>query len=162
MHIANYKQKIRIISSTFKTTTFEWWQIEASKGEVECHMFCYYHKWNSKECWWEYPKFLPLSKWIARRFNVNESFFTASCPPSHVLNPVTNTCFRVVTQGMNWHQAKSHCESSGEKLAVLDTKAAFDWLRRYSQSQRKLFFLLNCKSLKTSCAVFYDFITIMK
>lgn len=58
-----------------------------------------------------------------------------SCPPNYVRSPITNTCLGVTQQGMNWHQAKAHCEGKGQKLAVLDTKAAFDWLKTYSNGK---------------------------
>ena len=48
-------------------------------------------------------------------------FLGASCSSTHVLNPHTSTCLRVAVKITNWHQARSHCEASGEKLAILDT-----------------------------------------
>ena len=76
---------------------------------------------------------------------------TKTCSTGQVLSPVTNTCLRVVTSGMNWHQAKAHCEGRGEKLAVFDTKAAFDWFRSYSYSQGMLLSARACLDVSQKC-----------
>ncbi|XP_078331871.1 uncharacterized protein LOC111103772 [Crassostrea virginica] len=43
------------------------------------------------------------------------------CPDSFVYNPSLNFCYRVDETAFVWQDAKTHCESFGARLAILDT-----------------------------------------
>lgn len=51
-----------------------------------------------------------------------------TCGLNYILNPVSNTCLRVVAKDMNWDDAKVNCESAGENLAVFERLDSVQWV----------------------------------
>lgn len=50
------------------------------------------------------------------------------CPSDFTWNPSVNLCYKVSETQMLWQDSKTHCETLGARLVILDTTAKLDLL----------------------------------
>lgn len=54
-----------------------------------------------------------------------------ACSGDYVLNPISNTCIRLVQKYLTYAEAKADCEAAGEYLAVFPTVDSVQWLLKF-------------------------------
>lgn len=55
--------------------------------------------------------------------NGMQYFFSANCPSNYKWVPSVNLCYIVFESTRTWQDAKSLCEGTGARLAILDSPA---------------------------------------
>lgn len=82
-------------------------------------------------CFKLYTYFIKKIFWLQCKVYHNVSA-TGKCPETYTYSPLSDTCFRLITNGATWQEADRSCRNDGEFLMTFPTAASSEWYRNKS------------------------------